>query len=85
VGTKKATISSDLTGHPTLFVKVDNAAVSLAPGTQVHSSSFSDVGLAGVGFRSADQHTDTRWQKGKQRLTSCSKESERHRDETVLS
>lgn len=54
VGIKKSTVNSSLTRHPTLLVKVDNAAVTLTPGAQVHSSSFSDVGLAGVGFRGTD-------------------------------
>lgn len=62
--TKRPTVNLDLTRHPTLLVKVDNAAVSLAPRTQIHSSSLSDVGLAGVGFRSADQNIDTRQQEG---------------------
>lgn len=38
----------------TLLVKVNHSAVCLAPGTQMHSSPLSDVGLAGVGFRSTD-------------------------------
>lgn len=63
---KRPTVNLDyITRHPTFLVKVDNAAVSLAPGTQVHSSPLSDVGLAGVGFRRANQNTDTRQQKGK--------------------
>lgn len=64
-------INLDLTGHLTLLVKVDNAAVSLAPGTQIHSPSLSDVGLAGVGFRSTNQNTDTRKRRGKMSLTLC--------------
>lgn len=65
------TINLVLTRHPTLLVKVDNAAVSLAPGAQVHSSSFSDFGLAGVGFWSTDQNADTTQKKErkKQSLT----------------
>lgn len=63
------TVNLDLTRRPTLLVKVDNAAVSLAPGAQVHCSSFGDVGLAGVGFRSTDQNSDTRQQKEKQNHT----------------
>lgn len=50
--------------QPTFCVKVDDAAVGLAPGTQIHSSSFDDVRLAGVGLWSANQNTETRWQKG---------------------
>lgn len=64
-GTKRPAVNLDLTRQPTLLVKVDNAAVSLAPRARVHSSSFGDVGLAGVGFRSADQNTDARQQKRK--------------------
>lgn len=70
-GTKRLTINLDLTRHPTLLVKVDNAAVSLAPGAQVHSSSLSDVGLTGVGFRSTDQNADTRQEKRKENRTYC--------------
>lgn len=68
MGTKRPTINLDLTRHPTLLVKVDNGAVSLAPRTQIHSSSLSDVGLAGVGFRSANQNTDTGQQKGEKNV-----------------
>lgn len=82
----RPTVNLDLTRPPTLLVKVDNVAVSLAPGAQVHSSSFSDVGLAGVGFRSADQNTDTRQQKGKQNLTLWwrTEKSPRLRQQTVV-
>lgn len=38
-------------GELTLLVKVDHGAVCLAPGTQIHGSALSDVGLAGIGFR----------------------------------
>lgn len=69
VSAKRPAVNLGLTRHPTLLVKVDHAAVSLAPGAQKHSSSFSDVGLAAVGFRGADQNTDTRQQRGKQNLT----------------
>lgn len=57
---KRQSINWGLTRHPTLLVKVDNAAVSLAPGAQVDGSSFSHVGLAGVGFGGTDQNTDAR-------------------------
>lgn len=57
---KKTTVHLDLTRHPTLLVKADNGAVILAPRAHVHSSSFSDVGLAGVGFRGTDQNVDAR-------------------------
>lgn len=57
-GAKKTTVNLDLTRHPTLLVKADNGAVILAPRAHVHSSSFSDVGLAGVGFRGTDQNVD---------------------------
>ncbi len=82
MGTKRPTVNLDLTRHPTLLVKVDNAAVSLAPGAQVHSSSFSDVGLAGVGFRSADQNTDTRQQKKENKILHCGEELRKVRDYT---
>lgn len=42
-----------------VLVEVDNCAAGLVPGTQVDGSSFSDVGLAGVGFWSSDQDTET--------------------------
>lgn len=60
VGAKKSTINLDLTRHPTLLVKADDVAVILAPWAHVHSSSFRDVRLAGVGFWSPDQNTDAR-------------------------
>ena len=72
--TKRPTVNLVLTRHPTLLVKVDNAAVSLAPGARVHSSSFGDVGLAGVGFWSADQNADTRQQKGRNTVLNCGEE-----------
>lgn len=53
-----------LTWQPTFRVKVDDAAVGLAPGTQEHSSSFHDLRLAGVGLRSTNQNTESRRQKG---------------------
>lgn len=62
--TFKKAVSFDLTRYPTLLVKVDNAAVSLAPGTHIHSSTLGDVRLAGVGFRSTNQNIHTRQQKG---------------------
>lgn len=42
-----------------MLVKADNGAVGVAPFAGEHGSSFSDGGLAGVGFRSADQNADT--------------------------
>lgn len=54
-----------------MLVKVDNGAVSLAPGAQVDSASFSDVGLAGVGFWSADQNADARQEKRQRNVTCC--------------
>lgn len=61
-------VDLDLTRLPTLLVKVDHAAVGSAPGAQEHGSSFGDVGLAGVGFRGADQNADAGRPREKQNL-----------------
>ena len=45
--------------QPTLFIKVDDGAIPLAPRAQVDGSSLGDVWLAGVGLGSPDQHAHT--------------------------
>lgn len=57
------TILSFLTWQFTFWVKVDDAAVAVAPRTQMHSSSLDHVWLAGVGLWSTNQNTETRQQK----------------------
>lgn len=58
------TISSPVRRQPTFCVKVNDAAVGQAPVTQIHSPSFDDAGLAGVGFGSANQNTETEQKRG---------------------
>ena len=43
--------------QPTLFIKVDDGAIPLAPRAQVDGSSLGDVWLAGVGFGRTNQNT----------------------------
>lgn len=62
-GYDDGTILSFLIWQFTFWVKVDDAAVAVAPGTQMHSSSLDHVWLAGVGLWSTDQNTETRRQK----------------------
>lgn len=64
---REISVSSPLRRQPTFGVKVDHAAVGLAPRTQIHSSSFHDVGLAGVGLGSTNQNTETKQKGGNNR------------------
>lgn len=64
---RETSVSPPLRRQPTFRVKVDNAAVGLAPRTQIHSSSFHNVGLAGVGLGSTNQNTETKQKAGNNR------------------